>query len=135
MKKNLLIFLWGLACLFLLGCGTKTVPSTTIDTWALFSGEDELTWAMAMTWSSLREELTGDVVNEVKSFSWQQNNATNTGYPTGNNVIVTDGKVVSDDVKNLINQYKPKGVDKNEDYENMVDLIDKIILKVGSIGD
>jgi hypothetical protein len=103
MKKNHLILITGLSCLLLVGCGTKTVPTDTIDTWMLFSWEQGLTWLqsgeiLSGQDTTMRQELTGDMPNGTLVITGQQPTV-ETKVTTGNGVVVTTGKLTSSDVE------------------------------------
>ncbi|MEI8090845.1 MAG: hypothetical protein WCG98_00880 [bacterium] len=78
--------------------------------------------------SNLREEVTGDNTNGSLSVTGQ----VATGATSGN--TATSVKTVSNDVANLIKARATKAKDPNKLTEDDIELMDKVIQKLESIG-
>lgn len=136
MHKKFLILVSGLTCLLLVGCGTKTAPTDTIDTWMLFSWEQVLTWLqsgeiLSDQNTTMRQELTGDTPTGSLIITWEKSTTTNTAV-TGT-VSVTTGKALSSEVSDIIKARASKPKDDNKLTEDDIDLIDQVIQKIENL--
>lgn len=99
----------------------------------LFSWEQVLTWTQSGEIlldqnGNIREELSGDTTKGALVITGRTGGAT---APTG--VTGTTSKTVSSDVAKLIQQRANQPVDNNKLTEDDIDLIDKVIQKVGNM--
>ena len=136
MSKKSLILIAGLSCLFLVGCGTKTAPTNTIDTWMLFSWEQGLTWTqsgeiLSGQNTTMREELTGETQTGSLVITGQQ--ATTTNKSSTWTVSATTGKALSAEVSDIIKTRATKPKDDNKLTEDDIDLIDQVIQKIENL--
>ena len=121
-KKNLMLIA-GMSCLLLVGCGTKSVPTSTIDTWALFS------WEQALTWTQSGENVSNQDTNARQEVTGNTSNGSLviTGTTTTPTV---DSKALTGEVKSLIDQRATQPKDPNKLTEDDISLIDQVIQKV-----
>jgi len=126
MKKSLMLIA-GMSCLLLVGCGTKSVPTSTIDTWMLFSWEQALTWTqsgenVSDQNTNTRQEVTGETPKDTTNGSLVITGTTNKA--------TVDSKAVTGEIKALIEQRATQPKDPNKLTEDDINLIDQVIQKV-----
>ncbi|MCX6822755.1 MAG: hypothetical protein NTX91_02005 [candidate division SR1 bacterium] len=127
-KKNLMLIA-GLSCLLLVGCGSKSVPTSTIDTGTLFSGEQALTGTqpgenVSDQNNNVRQEVTGDTSQPTPNGTLMVSGANVKTTPT------VDNSAVTGEVKALIEQRATQPKDQNKLTEDDISLIDQVIQKV-----
>lgn len=136
MNKKFLILVSGLSCLLLVGCGTKTAPTDTIDTWMLFSWEQGVTWLqsgeiLSDQNTTMRQELTGEMPTGSLVITWEK--STTTDKAATGNTAVTTGKALSTEVADIIKARASKPKDDNKLTEDDIDLIDQVIQKIENL--